>query len=412
MPRIVLCPQVYPPETHPTAVMAEQLARYLVARGWSVHVSVGLPHHPQGRLYPGHPWQLRAREDDDGITVLRHGHLVHASRSIAVRSAVLASQALAAGLGTLAAGSVDVVLVIGPPLLGPLVGGAVARWRHAKFVNVVYDIYPDVAQETGKVRNPALLAAARVAERLQYRLTDHTLVLSQGFKQTLVARGVPEHRISVVPVWLAPDEIRPGPRANPWRAEHAIPEDRFVVLYAGTIGVVSGAEFVADAALQLRDRRDILFLFVGDGEARAPTEHRVRQFGLDNVRFLPLQPRSRLAEVQATADVGLVTLAPGRGRTSVPSKVVGYLAAGRPVLASVDPDSDTAREVRDSGAGVVCPPGSPTALAAAVRSLADDAAGLPDLGRRARRWFEQRFARDAVLERFEAVLTAVVDTAP
>jgi colanic acid biosynthesis glycosyl transferase WcaI len=140
-----------------------------------------------------------------------------------------------------------------------------------------------------------------------------------------------------------------------------------VVLYAGTIGLVSGAVVVAEAAARVTNP-DVVFLFVGGGEALGEVKARVSALGLQNVRFAPFQPRSRLADVQASADVGLVTLGPGLGRTSVPSKVLGYLAAGTPVLASVDGESDTARCVEQSG-GVVVPPGDGVALARAVDDL-------------------------------------------
>ncbi len=137
---------------------------------------------------------------------------------------------------------------------------------------------------------------------------------------------------------------------------------------------------------------------MGEGEERSVLERRVQEAGLENVRFLPFQPRERLAEVQATADVGLVTLAPGRGRTSVPSKVVGYMAAGRPVLASVDRDSDTASEIERGDCGTVVPPADPEEMAAAVVKAAADSDWRRAAGERARSRFDERYSRDEVLE--------------
>jgi colanic acid biosynthesis glycosyl transferase WcaI len=122
------------------------------------------------------------------------------------------------------------------------------------------------------------------------------------------------------------------------------------------------------------------------------------------MRFLPYQPRERLAEVQATADVSLVTLAPGRGRTSVPSKVMGYMAAGRPVVASVDSGCDTAREIEESGCGVVVPPGDPEALARAISDLLADEHRREQLGRAGRQRVEERYAKPVVLEKYRQVL--------
>lgn len=399
--------QVYPPEIHPTAVMVRELAEHLAGNGWEVTVCAGLPHHPMGRLMEGWRWRLWQRSREGDVEVLRVGHLVHSSRAIPVRAGVYVSQAIGAAAAAALTRRCDLVLVYGPPLVGANLGALVARWHRAKLVCVIYDLYPDVAIETGKVVNPLVIGASRLAERIQYRATDLTVVLSEGFRRSLVSRGVPVSKIAVVPVWLDPDEIRPISRENAWRREQGIPSDRFVVLYAGTVGVVSGASVVADAAALLRDRPEVLFLFVGEGEERPHVEARARELGLDNMMFLPFQPRERLTEVQATADVGLVTLSPGRGRTSVPSKVLGYMAAGRPVLASVDGDSDTAAEVRMAGCGLVVSPGDAAALACAVRRAVSEVAWREVAGARARERMMEGYTRDSVLTRYRMRLEEV-----
>ncbi len=402
MKHILITTQVFPPETHPTAVMVDELARHLSGRGFGVTVAAGLPHHPSGKLPEGFERALWRRERRSGYEVLRAGHLVSESRTIPARLAVYATQALATALAGAVARKVDLVLVYGPPLVGPALGAALARRHRAPMVNVIYDVYPDIAVETGKVRSPALIAAARLFERLQYREAAATLVLSRGLKQLLVDRGVPPERVVVLPIWLDADEITPGPRDNAWRHEQGIPLDKTVFLYAGTIGVISEAPVVAEAAAMLRDRPDILFLFVGEGEAKQAVKERAEALGLTNLRLLPFQPRQRLAEVQRTADVGVVTLQPGRAKTSVPSKVLGYMAAGRPVLAAVDADSDTALQV--APVGIVTPPSDPAALAAAARRMADDAASRRRWGEAARQAFVKEYARAEVLERYERLL--------
>ncbi len=406
--RILILTQVFPPEFHPTAVMIEELWDYLRSQGEDVEVVTGFPHHPHGRVYPGYSKSLWMRDPDFEGEVLRTWHMTTESRDVASRATVLLSQALGNLVGALTIRRPDIVLVYGPPLLGPTCAALVSRFHGARFVNVIYDIYPDIAVESGHLTNPAVIAGARMAERLQHAAAHRTVVLSPGFKRSLMAKGVPEERLEVIPLWLDPDEIQPMERDNAWRQEQEIPADKFVVLYAGTVGLVSGAAIVAEAAHLLREREEILFVFNGEGGARPDLEARAAELGLTNMRFLPFQPRERLPEVQATADVGLVTLFPGRGRTSVPSKVLGYMAAGRPVLASVDADSDTGREVVDHGLGIVVPPGDPRALADGVLRLADDAALGRRLGKAARVRMEQAYARDAVLGRYHQMLRATI----
>jgi colanic acid biosynthesis glycosyl transferase WcaI len=404
---ILITTQVFPPEIHASAVMVEQLARYLAGRGHDVTVACGHPHHPTGRLPAGWSRRLLQRESRDGIRVLRGWHAVSPSRRIAVRAAVWASQALGTAGAALGAPRPDVIVNYGPPLMGPLLSAAIARARGARLLSVIYDIYPDVAIESGKVRNGLFIAAARRAERAQYRLSDRILVLSEGFRRKLQARGVCPQKLVTVPVWLEASEITPGDRDNAWRRRAGIGQEIKVVLYAGTIGLVSGARVVIDVAGRLRARRDVLFLFVGEGQVKDELERSSRALDLANVRFLPFQAREDLCDVQASADVSLVTLAPGRGQTSVPSKVIGYMAAGRPIVASVDLDCDTAELIRSSGCGIVVPPGDGQALAGALEAVLADEDERGRMCRRARVAFEDVYRADAVLHRYTDVVEAL-----
>ncbi len=393
---VLFLPQVFPPETHPTAIMTQQLARAVVERGGRATVACGLPHHPGGQVYEGFGARAFTRSELAGVTVLRCWHPTSRRRDAPTRAAVLASQSLAMACAAARADHPDIVVTIGPPLGGPMVGAAVARGFGAKLVSVVFDIYPDVAVASGRLRRRELIAAARVAEWAGYLASDKVIVLSEGFRRTLSARGVPERKLEVIPVWLSGDEIMPMSRDTAFRRELGLGLNDFVVLYAGTIGVVSGATVVAEAAARTTNSR-VAFVFVGAGEALEAVRDRSLSLGVSNVIFSPFLPRARLAEVQATGDVGLVTLAPGMGRTSVPSKVIGYLAGGRPVVASVDADSDTARCVQGAG-GVVVPAGDPDALARAVEALAlQDSAPARVAARTA---FEREFSADRVMARY------------
>lgn len=407
MPRIIILPQVFPPEIHPTAVMFRELAEYLVSRGWNVTVSAGLPHHPSGTLPPDWPRVPCTRSDQDGVEVLRTWHVTHPARSVIVRAAVLVSQAAATATRAVLADRADVVLVCGPPLIGPNLGALVAARHGAVLVNVIYDLYPDIAVETGKVSNSLLLSVARWAERMQYRTADMTLVLSEGFRRAMLDKGIASERVEVVPVWIDTDEIRPAPRVNSWRREQNIPEEKYVVLYAGTIGIVSGAGVVIEAARLLRHREEVVFLFVGEGAQCAELKQRCERDSIQNVRFSKFQPRARLPEVQATADLGLVTLLPGKGRTSVPSKLLGYMSAARPVIASVDASSDTAADVRASGCGVVVPPGNAEVLADAIGAFVDDRSRGHAQGQAGRDWLVKNRAKRVVLERYCRILEAM-----
>jgi colanic acid biosynthesis glycosyl transferase WcaI len=405
---VLITTQVYPPEGHPTAIMVHELATELCRLGAQVTVAAGFPHHPYGRLYPGFRKHWLLEQEDNGFRVIRGWHLIHPSPALTVRGLVMASQSAAFFLAAATCPAPDVVINFGPPLFGPLTSALIAQVSGARLVTVVYDLYPDILVDVGLLRQPLLIRAARAVEGLVYRLSDRIVVLSQGFRRTLVQdKHVPPQKVEVIPVWLDAQDIVPMPRDNAWRREMGISAKTFVVLYAGTIGLVSGAEVVVEAAAHLKEMEDLLFLLVGTGSAKEQVEALAQEADLSNIRFLPFQPREKLSEVQATADVALVTLAPGRGRTSVPSKVLGYLAAARPVLAAVDQDCDTANLIREADCGLVTPPANGELLAAGLRELYDDSLRRREMGSRGRAYFEKHLEKRQVLASYGQLIEQV-----
>src|SRR5262249_55661787 len=156
-----------------------------------------------------------------------------------------------------------------------------------------------------------------------YRMATLVTVISAGARDNLLAKGVPDARIRVIPNWVDTQEIQPGPAQNSFRQsvlgasapapispasqvpEHPPPS---IVMFAGNIGLIAGLETVLDAAAALQHRPDIRFLLVGEGNAKAALMALAEEKGLQNLTFLPTQPRAIFPEALAAADVHLVTL--------------------------------------------------------------------------------------------------------
>lgn len=408
---ILITTQVYPPELHPTGVMVRELAIDFARRGHKVTVATGFPHHPYGRLYPGYKKNWIQTENQNGIRVMRVWHLINPRPSLLTRALVMASQTLSFLIAALNSSPPEVIIAGPPPIIGPLISGLVAKRYGAKLVPFIYDIYPDIAVELGWLKNATVIKAAQSMEKLMYHWSERIILLSDRFRDILIDRkGVEPEKLAVIPLWLDGRDVEPMNRDNPWRKKMGISPDKFVVLYSGTIGLVSGAEVVLDAAQQLTSYRNILFLMVGDGSAKDQVEAKAQQAGLKNIRFLPLQPREYLSELQATADVSLVTLAPGRGRTSVPSKMLGYMAAARPVIAAVDSYCDTAELVRIAGCGKVVPPGQGKELAEAIIHYYRHSEDRQSTGRKGRQYFLANFERKVVLNEYISLIEGLVTT--
>jgi colanic acid biosynthesis glycosyl transferase WcaI len=285
---------------------------------------------------------------------------------------------------------------------------AIGRMRRTPVIFNVQDLHPDAMVSTGLVRNRHLIALLHFMERTAYRNADRLAVICDGFRRHCVARGADPSRVTVIPNWIDLDEVRPQRAPSPLREKLGVDERSLVVLYAGTIGLASGAEVLLDAVAGLPDDAGIEIAFVGEGQLVPRLKAIAADRGLARVHFLPFQPRARLNDVQSLGDVSIVTLAPGHGRTSVPSKVLGYMAAGRPIVASVDLDSETASLIRAAGAGWVVSPGDGTSLREALCRARDDAAERRRRGELGRRYLEQHHGQASVLTAYSDLLRQVV----
>ncbi|MEO7555974.1 MAG: glycosyltransferase family 4 protein, partial [Acidimicrobiales bacterium] len=193
-----------------------------------------------------------------------------------------------------------------------------------------------------------------------------------------------------------------GGRANPYRAEHGLIGKR-VVMYAGNVGFSQSLDLVLAAAVALAHVPDLVFVINGGGSARADLQQRAA--GMANVEFVDAQPRERLSELLAAADIHVVPLKRGLGRASVPSKMYSILAAGRPIVASVDPGTEVANVVEQAGAGIAVPPDDPTAFTEALVSVLADPATADAMGAAGRRFVEGWASPAAVAERYERLFT-------
>jgi glycosyltransferase involved in cell wall biosynthesis len=203
-------------------------------------------------------------------------------------------------------------------------------------------------------------------------------------KRRLVeGKGADPAKVTVIHNWADCSAVAPGPRDNPFARQHGL-VDKFVALHAGNIGLSQDLEIVLHAADQLRDRPDIVFVFVGDGARKKDLQGIALRRDLRNVVFLPFQPREAMDQSYATADVSLISLKRGLAGVIVPSKVYNVLASGRPCIAAVEQDCEVADIIQRAGCGHVVAPGDASALRSRLVQLAADRPRAVDMGARAR----------------------------
>ncbi len=254
-----------------------------------------------------------------------------------------------------------------------------------------------------------MLDALRRLEKWAYRKSDSIIVIAKEFTDFLVKEGVNPTKIIRIPNWADTEVIRPLPKeSNEFRKSHLL-ADKFVVLYAGNIGLTEGLETVIEAAVCLVHIPDIRFVIVGDRTAIEKLKVLADARHANNVILLPFQPRETLAEMLSAANAGLVMQKHNVTNYNSPSKIPLLLAAGLPVIASVPAVTPAYAAVDESQAGVFVKPENPEVLAKAIVDLYNDPARQAELGRRARQFALDHYSMDRALTDYESALRAVVN---
>jgi len=240
-------------------------------------------------------------------------------------------------------------------------------------------------------------------ERSLLMASDAVVVISRGFLPALKELRIPADRIHVVENWAPIDELPLQPRANQWAGAQDLLGKR-VVLYSGTLGLKHDPAVILDLARALSEQEDVEIVVVSEGRGADWLRQRRDDEDLTHLRLLPFQPYDLLPDVMASGDILLALLEADAGVFSVPSKVLSYLCAGRPVLAAIPGDNLAADVIRRSGGGVLVEPGDGAGLRAKARQLLEDPALRAQLGLRARQYAEDNFDIAAIGDRFEEIL--------
>ena len=374
----------YWPDTGATGQLLTELAEDLAAHhGMDVTVVTGYP------VVSDAP--LRSRETRNGVLIVRARGTTFSPRRFMGRATNYMTYFLSALWAALRLPRQDVTIALtDPPIIG--LAALAARPRHG-VIFFCQDIFPEVAGLLEDFHSPLVNALLERLNRFLVRRAARIIALGDTMASRLVhGKGADPAKITVIHNWADTSAIVPSAKDNDFATTHGL-DSSFVVLHAGNIGLSQNLDVVIDAAALLKERRDIVMLFIGDGNRRAALQSAAAARGLDNVRFLPFQPRDQLRWTYASSDVCLVSLKPGLAGYIVPSKLYPILAAGRPYIAAVESLSEVAALTQRHRCGVLVEPGDPVQLADAIRRLADQPGERDGMGARAR-LASELFARD------------------
>jgi colanic acid biosynthesis glycosyl transferase WcaI len=409
MDLLVLCPH-FAPDVAPTGTVMTAIVEGLGAAGHRLHVVTSLPWYRLHDVEPGWRGRPFRTEHVDWGRITRVYPFPTDKRNLRARALGFAGfVGLVSMMAALAPRRPHAVLAMSPPLPIGVAGLAVARLRRAPFVFNIQDVFPDVAVELGLLTDRRVIRAAAAVERFTYRQADAVTVLSDDLRDNVETkigprRGRCRTRVEVIPNFVDVERIRPAARENGYRRNHGL-TGKIVVMYAGNVGLSQSLGLIVHAARALRHRDDVVFVINGGGAARPGLEAEASD--LENLRFVDFQPPDRLAEVLAAADLHVVPLKRGLATASVPSKLYSILAAGRPVLASVDPGTEVDRTLGRAKAGISVAPDDPDAFLSALTRLVDDPPTLATMGDAGRRFVESWVSPAAVADQYATLFSSL-----
>lgn len=387
MSRIVLIHQSFVAPEEAGITRHFELARFCVQAGHEFSIVAS-----DVSYLTGEPLRRNGHiENWDGVRVLRAHAPARIHRSFVWRVLAFFAFMLPSIRAALRAGPVDLVIGTSPNMFQAFSAWVVSAIRRKPFLLEIRDLWPEFAIDLGILRSRILIALSRWLERFLYRRATHILVNSPAYIDYLVSKGVPRGKITLIPNGVLHELFNPERRGERAREQFGL-EGKFVVVYAGALGIPHDIHTILKAAELLRDDEDVHFLIVGDGNQRPALEAAAAQMKLANVTFVGARPKLEMPEFLAAADacVAILRNIP-MFRITYPTKVFDYMAAGRPTILAID--GIIRKVMEEAGGGVFVPPGDPEALATAVRELKRDPEARRRMGAAARRHVVANFSR-------------------
>jgi len=380
-----------------------ELARHLAARGHRVTIIASPVSYLTGKTRGRRLRWVERQSDGPQITILRaytypalHRSFLH--RIFSFISFMVSSFLLGVGVR-----SVDLVWGTSPPIFQGITAWLLARLKRVPLLFEVRDLWPAFAVAVGVLRQPLLIRLSEWLEQFLYKRAKVVLVNSPGYIEHVRQRGA--KRIELVPNGAEIAMFNPQDDGLTFRQQHGL-EGKFIAMYAGAHGMSNDLGVVLQAAKQLLDQPQIVFILLGDGKEKENLISQAKQLGLTNVHYLPPMSKNEMPTALAAADICLAILKPIElYKTTYPNKVFDYMAAGRPVVLAID---GVIREVVDeAGGGIPVPPGDATAMAAAIQQLWVHPEIRQQMGLSGRQYVETNFDRAKLADRLAELVVEV-----
>ncbi len=401
---IVIITQHFPPERGAVRRLFE-FARYFVRNGHSVSVLTAVPNYPDGVVPPKYRGKLFCYEEMDGVRVYRSWVLPASNYQPKKRMAGFLTFLVSALFSSRRIkGKVDLVIASSPPVTTPVIGMILSRIRRCKFVLEIRDLQPESSEDFGNLNRSLFTRGLKRMMHYLYRKADALVPVTDGIADYLRTIGLSNEKVMPVKSGVSHEFITAD--SNGIRRRFGL-EEKFLVLYSGTLGWAHSLETFIEAARYLNDQPDIYFAFIGDGQKRGMLEGMVRDYGLKNVGFFGLQPLETIPYFLQAADVlvhSMKDVPVTKG--SLPSKLFEYMASGKPIIYGSS-GGEAIEELEKAGGALAFKADDPDRLCELILKLRSGEIDGKHLGRRYHEHVTRHHCREIWAERYLTLLNKV-----
>lgn len=387
--RITIVSQPYYPEMQSTSQLFTDLLEALDPEVFEIVVICGYP----ALLSESSREKVPRREVRRGIEIVRCGARFNYKKSLFLRAIYYLAYLLSSSWRVLRHSGDSLVCVVTNPPFSPVWTWLLSLPGRFRYQIICHDIYPDGLIAVGGMKSNGLLAKVwRAGNRKAYGNADAVVVLGRDMgKLVREEYRVPEQRIHYIPNWsvIEPGEVPAAEETELWKRLGL--REKFVVQYSGNMGLWHDMDTLVRAAARLNYVPRVQFLFIGDGRRKQRALELAETIGVNNIIWLPFQPKEMLADSLACSHASLISQRDGLNGVAVPCKIYGILSVGRPIVAQVPAGCEIDRVVDEEECGVTVEPGNAEQLAEAVLNLADDRARASRMGENARVAFSKKY---------------------
>lgn len=401
--RVLLACHYFAPEVGAPQARLSETARRWAETGHDVQVITGFPNHPDGVIREGYRGRKRTAEKVDGYEVIRTWLYATPNSGFAKKTLGHISWALSSiALGRKLVRRPDVVVVSSPTFFSIFSAWAYAKRYRVPFVLEIRDLWPGIFVELSVLTNRQIIWLLERLELWAYHQADLVVVVTEGFKEDIVSRGIPANKVEVITNGVDLEHFSPGPPDPSVRASLGADAGNALIVYIGAHGISQGLTTLVDAAALLPETTVVAF--VGDGSDKPATVDHAVALRASNVRFHDPVPKDDVPDILRSADVLVVLLRDlPLFETFIPSKIFEFLATARPVVGALAGES---AEILLAAGGMVVPPGNPTALAEAI-----DASLRPGVtGSTGATYVSENYDRRVLADRYAALIERCLPT--